>query len=163
MCLTAPTSLGINESHVCFFAFQTDVKRATIMRAKFYVYIRPTAPSDASTWILIYKYVPSTGSGNKARRPLIGRELISLNRTATGNWYDFDVKNVVRQWVRAREENFGIVVEAFNRQGQSLAVITPRVNDEEKYVRMCSRIFYILNGYANIERSVEGLVNTKRR
>ncbi|KAK2181512.1 hypothetical protein NP493_394g02026, partial [Ridgeia piscesae] len=131
--VTAPPSLGINESHVCFFAFQTDVKRATIMSAQFYVYIRPTTPSDASTWILIYKYIPPDGSGTKARRPFIGRQQINLDRTATGTWYSFDVKNVVRSWVRAGEESFGIEVEAFNHQGQSLAVISPMYSDEEKY------------------------------
>ena len=110
------------------------MKKAQITSARLFVYIRPTSPSEASTWILVYKYSLSTGNG--ARRRLIARKQIFLDRSATGTYYNFDVKNVVLSWVNSDDDDLGIEVEAFNRQGHSLAVINPRLGSEDRYVRM---------------------------
>ncbi len=122
-------------SHVCYFDLRSQATLSHIMEANFSVYIRPpthqTHHSSAHiTYLLIYKLRPSTLPGGLPNKTFFRSKKINLN-TATPGWKSFKIRSVINVWIHSPENNYGLLVECFDHNGNSL-VITPGIGNTDE-------------------------------
>ena len=123
------------------FNFSSGILDSSVTRADFYVYIRHFRPVvEESSLMLIFQLLPPKRDKRSKMRVdqaprLIEKQKFSLG-TGTGQWYHFDITRLVHKWIKRPDKNLGLKVECDDdSQGNPLAIIAPRNEQEELYVR----------------------------
>lgn len=104
--------------HCCFFNFSPKIMFTKVVKAQLWVYLRPVQhPSTVYLQILRLKPVTEEGSRHIRIRSL----KIDLN-SRVGHWQSIDFKHVLQNWFKQPQNNWGIEINAFDPNGNDLAV-----------------------------------------
>jgi len=121
------TEPPVNHSGACQFRFSSDLNKNQIYKATLGVYVRRTATTAWTTYLLVYAVVERTTQV----RQMIGRRPIHLRPGSTGAWHQFKITREVRAWLENPSSNNGLIIEATDDRGVPIVVVqTSRPQDE---------------------------------
>ena len=122
-------------SQVCYFELRSQVTRSNILAADFSVYIHPPSNqahrSQHITYLLVYRLRPPNSPGQPPVKMLFKSKKINLN-IATAGWKSFKIRSVIQDWINDPRSNYGLLVECFDHNGNSLVVTPGPGNTEEE-------------------------------
>lgn len=106
--------------------------RKFLKKARLFVHL-PAAPSveDDQAWVHLYYVQVSNKNGQVASLTQSKAVRVTLDRES-GGWVDIDAEEIVSVWFKYPEENFGLVINAFTKSGESL-----RVGVQHQTVEVC--------------------------
>ena len=120
----------MNHSGACQFRFSSELSKNEIYKATLGVYVRRTATTSWTTYLLVYAVV---GRGSHARQ-MIGRRPIHLRPGSVGAWHQFKITREVRAWLDDRASNNGLIVEATDDRGVPVVVVQTSRPEDEPFV-----------------------------
>jgi len=133
------TDPPVNHSGACQFRFSSDLGKNEIFKATLGVYVRRTATTAWTTYLLIYAVVDSSTQV----RTMIGRRPIHLRPGSTGAWHSFKITREVRAWLENPRSNHGLIIEATDDRGLPVVVVQTTRPEDESFVR---HIIIIIDG-----------------
>lgn len=89
-----------------------------VVKAQLWVYLRPVQHTS-TVYLQILRLKPVTDEGSKHIR--IRSLKIDLH-SRTGHWQSIDFKHVLQNWFKQPHNNWGIEINAFDPNGNDLAV-----------------------------------------
>ncbi|PKK17512.1 growth/differentiation factor 11 [Columba livia] len=104
--------------HCCFFNFSPKVMFTKVVKAQLWVYLRPVQHTS-TVYLQILRLKPVTDEGSRHIR--IRSLKIDLN-SRLGHWQSIDFKHVLQNWFKQPQNNWGIEINAFDPNGNDLAV-----------------------------------------
>ncbi|XP_030366234.1 growth/differentiation factor 11 isoform X3 [Strigops habroptila] len=104
--------------HCCFFNFSPKVMFTKVVKAQLWVYLRPVQHTS-TVYLQILRLKPVTEEGSRHIR--IRSLKIDLN-SRLGHWQSIDFKHVLQNWFKQPQNNWGIEINAFDPNGNDLAV-----------------------------------------
>ena len=134
-CLTAaPANLTINDSNVCYFALNSEVRDAKSIKAEFGVYIKRSRSSSASAHTTLLRINKLERRGARIITKTVHQRPLTLDRESTGRWYRFSMDRIVESWVQHPGNNLGLQVEMYDFDGTHLAIVQTNNPREEPHV-----------------------------
>ena len=130
--ISAPSRLRLNMSNVCYFKLK--MSRSQVLSANFSFYVRPPANQnhnghERTTYLQLYKLGPPIAEGFPPTEQIIRNKKFNLN-TLNPGWITFKIRNVLQSWISDPRSNYGLRVDFFDHNGNSL-VITPSPSNTE--------------------------------
>ncbi|KAG1926576.1 growth/differentiation factor 8 preproprotein [Pimephales promelas] len=110
----------------CFFKFSPKLMFTKVLKAQLWVYLRPLQQTS-TVYLQILRLKPITEQGSRHIR--IRSLKIELNSQA-GHWQSIDFKHVLQNWFKQPHTNWGIDINAFDENGNDLAVTSLRPREE---------------------------------
>lgn len=104
--------------HCCFFNFSPKIMFTKVVKAQLWVYLRPVQHTS-TVYLQILRLKPVTEEGSRHIR--IRSLKIDLN-SRIGHWQSIDFKHVLQNWFKQPQNNWGIEINAFDPNGNDLAV-----------------------------------------
>uniref|UniRef100_A0ACB8EN22 Growth/differentiation factor 11 n=1 Tax=Sphaerodactylus townsendi TaxID=933632 RepID=A0ACB8EN22_9SAUR len=104
--------------HCCFFNFSPKIMFTKVVKAQLWVYLRPVQHTS-TVYLQILRLKPVTEDGSRHIR--IRSLKIDLN-SRIGHWQSIDFKHVLQNWFKQPQNNWGIEINAFDPNGNDLAV-----------------------------------------
>ncbi|KAG9491520.1 hypothetical protein GDO78_000168 [Eleutherodactylus coqui] len=104
--------------HCCYFNFSPKIMFTKVVKAQLWVYLRPVQHTS-TVYLQILRLKPVTEEGSKHIR--IRSLKIDLH-SRTGHWQSIDFKHVLQNWFKQPYNNWGIEINAFDPNGNDLAV-----------------------------------------
>lgn len=104
--------------HCCFFNFSPKIMFTKVVKAQLWVYLRPVQHTS-TVYLQILRLKPVTEEGSRHIR--IRSLKIDLN-SRVGHWQSIDFKHVLQNWFKQPQNNWGIEINAFDPNGNDLAV-----------------------------------------
>ncbi|KAK7893558.1 hypothetical protein WMY93_022710 [Mugilogobius chulae] len=101
-------------STCCLFSLSPKIQPRNILSAQLWVHLRPP------------HVVSSEGNSTRVRV----RSLKLNIDTGAGSWQSVDIKSLLQAWLRQPENNYGIEINAYDSQGEDLAVKSPEPGEE---------------------------------
>uniref|UniRef100_H3BHF3 Growth differentiation factor 11 n=1 Tax=Latimeria chalumnae TaxID=7897 RepID=H3BHF3_LATCH len=102
----------------CFFKFSPKIMFTKVVKAQLWVYLRPIQQTS-TVYLQILRLKPVTEEGSRHIR--IRSLKIDLN-SRSGHWQSIDFKHVLQNWFKQPHTNWGIEINAFDTNGNDLAV-----------------------------------------
>ncbi|MBN3283857.1 GDF8 factor, partial [Polyodon spathula] len=104
----------------CFFTFSPKIQTNRIVKAQLWIHLRPVQEST-TVYLQILRLKPVTDGTRHTR---IRSLKLDVN-SGTSTWQSIDFKQVLQSWFRQPEINWGIEINAFDSNGNDLAVTSP--------------------------------------
>lgn len=120
-CLSLPADPVVQiegNPHCCFFNFSPKIMFTKVVKAQLWVYLRPVQHTS-TVYLQILRLKPVTEDGSRHIR--IRSLKIDLN-SRIGHWQSIDFKHVLQNWFKQPQNNWGIEINAFDPNGNDLAV-----------------------------------------
>ncbi|XP_018417520.1 PREDICTED: growth/differentiation factor 11 [Nanorana parkeri] len=117
--LTADPAVRLDGSPICcYFNFSPKIMFTKVVKAQLWVYLRPVQHTS-TVYLQILRLKPVMDEGSKHIR--IRSLKIDLH-SRTGHWQSIDFKHVLQNWFKQPHNNWGIEINAFDPNGNDLAV-----------------------------------------
>ncbi|KAJ0009405.1 hypothetical protein NQD34_001107 [Periophthalmus magnuspinnatus] len=110
----------------CLFSLSPKIQPRNILSAQLWVHLRP--PHEVSSVFLQISHLRPGREGNSTRVRV--RSLKLDIDTGAGSWQSVDIKSLLQVWLRQPENNYGIEINAFDSQGEDLAVKSAEPGEE---------------------------------
>jgi hypothetical protein len=129
-----------NASNTFMFRFQPDLRREDVIKASLGIYIRRHANTrfdNQPTMILLYRR-----QGLRDRVMYRPPRQIMISPSFVDQWYHYNVKSAVLDWLENPSSNFGFEVMAADSNGNPLVVVNPTDPKDEPFVstrQICKR------------------------
>lgn len=131
--LTAPESFNINVPGGCYFDIAESVTSRKVQDASLWIYIKKTSPHKRVKPLEIHIYaIP-----HKAKPEHILKGPVRYKKTMSYGWHEFKFSHIIHHWIRQPHGNNGLVIQAFDENGENV-VVTPDANEKEDYVSRIS-------------------------
>uniref|UniRef100_A0A452HGS7 TGF-beta propeptide domain-containing protein n=1 Tax=Gopherus agassizii TaxID=38772 RepID=A0A452HGS7_9SAUR len=104
--------------HCCYFNFSPKIMFTKVVKAQLWVYLRPVQHTS-TVYLQILRLKPVTEEGSRHIR--IRSLKIDLH-SRLGHWQSIDFKHVLQNWFKQPQNNWGIEINAFDPNGNDLAV-----------------------------------------
>lgn len=124
------TDPPVNHSGACQFRFSSDLGKNEVFKATLGVYVRRTATTAWTTYLLVYAVVQRSTQV----RQMIGRRPIHLRSGSTSSWHQFKITREVRAWLDDPASNNGLIIEATDDRGVPVVVVQTTRPEEESFV-----------------------------
>uniref|UniRef100_A0A8D3AMX8 Growth/differentiation factor 8 n=1 Tax=Scophthalmus maximus TaxID=52904 RepID=A0A8D3AMX8_SCOMX len=122
---TMPNPIARDELSICcLFSISPKIQPKNILTAKLWVHLRP---ADAVTAVFLQlSHLKPRRVGNNTRV-----RVRSLKVDAgPGSWQSVDIKSMLQAWLRQPETNYGVEINAYNSEGEDLAVTSAEPGEE---------------------------------
>ena len=106
------------------------MRREDVLKASLGIYIRRhpnTRFDNQPTMILLYRF------GGRDRF-LAGRRSIQISSASVNQWYHFNVRSHVHDWLDDPSSNYGLEVLVADSNGNPLAIVNPTDPSDEPFV-----------------------------
>ncbi|KAH7643315.1 growth/differentiation factor 11-like protein [Dermatophagoides farinae] len=109
-----------------YFKFPSNIYHLHVQKAFLWLYMKGSSSSSSSSsqlktnsWIVIYQVVRN----GHTPLVLVKSKRISNNITRKGGWIHFRMEKLLTKWFENPETNLGIVIHAYDNNGQQISVI----------------------------------------
>ncbi|CAG2161864.1 unnamed protein product, partial [Oppiella nova] len=126
-----PNTLNIPPEVKCqYFKFPSNVLNSHVTKAHLWVFVKPTNHlQDTNAWIVIYQIVkPETGNDSPTLLHVRAKKIDVSSKK--GVWVQIELKKLVSQWFRHPNENLGLAIHSYDKDGKELAVIEVNTNED---------------------------------
>ena len=127
------TDPPVRHPGACQFRFSSDLVQNEIYKATLGVYVRRTATTAWTTYLLVYAVVVERRT--QVRR-MIGRRPIHLRPGTTSAWHQFKITREVRGWLDDPASNNGLIIEATDDRGVPVVVVQTIRPEDEPFVSL---------------------------
>lgn len=110
----------------CLFSLSPKIQPKNILRAQLWVHLRP-ADMVTTVFLQISRLKPGK-EGNSTRVRV--RSLKIDAEAGTGSWQSIDIKSLLQAWLHQPETNYGIEINAYDSNGNDLAVTSTEPGEE---------------------------------
>jgi len=125
----ASTYQGNSSANTFQFRFQPDLRKEDVLMASLGIYIRRhpnTRFDNQPTIILLYRL-------GRRERVMAKRRPIQISGTSVNQWYHFNFRSIVHEWLDDPASNFGLEVLVADSNGNPLAVVNPTNPNDEPF------------------------------
>ncbi|XP_054637017.1 growth/differentiation factor 8-like isoform X4 [Dunckerocampus dactyliophorus] len=119
-------SIPTDRLSYCLFSLSPKIHPENILSAQLWVHLRPV--DMVTTVFLQISRLKPDKEGNNTRVRV--RSLKVDTDAGAGSWQSIDIKSLLQAWLRQPESNYGIDINAFDPQGEDLAVTSAEPGEE---------------------------------
>lgn len=109
----------------CFFSFSPKIQPNRIVKAQLWVHLRP-ADEETTVFLQISRLKPLADGSRHIRI----RSLKVDVSAGISSWQSIDVRQLLQVWLRQPETNWGIEINAYDANGNDLAVTSAESGEE---------------------------------
>ncbi|XP_077452684.1 growth/differentiation factor 8-like isoform X2 [Stigmatopora argus] len=126
--ITMATKYSIADGRLsyCLFSLSPKIHTENILSAQLWVHLRPVH-MVTTVFLQISRLKPGR-EGNNTRVRV--RSLKVDTGAGAGSWQSMDIKSLLQAWLRQSDTSYGININAFDPQGEDLAVTSAGPGDE---------------------------------
>ncbi|KAK5610466.1 hypothetical protein CRENBAI_004300 [Crenichthys baileyi] len=124
---TKPSPINQDElSSCCLFRLSPKIQPKNILSAQLWVHLRPS--NTVSTVFLQVSRLRMASERNNTRVRV--RSLKIDTEAGASSWQSIDIKSLLQAWLRQPETSYGLEINAFNSNGEDLAVTSAEPGEE---------------------------------
>uniref|UniRef100_A0A8C5D9B5 Growth/differentiation factor 8 n=1 Tax=Gouania willdenowi TaxID=441366 RepID=A0A8C5D9B5_GOUWI len=113
-------------SSCCLFSLSPKIQPKNLLSAQLWVHLRP-AHMVSTVFLQVSRLKPGK-EGNNTRVRV--RSLMIDADAGASSWQSVDIKTLLQTWLRQPESNYGIEINAFDSEGEDLAVTSSEPGEE---------------------------------